>query len=125
MKVNIELIKELNYQLETKPKKLLHLFGYLHDSKVEIITFDFESMVLKIKLDDFYANFIDLPEYKDLKKVYFNVMLNDKLDINIDILKDMKLSIYEIKMQEELLEILFSPSGFIKLSFKKMYLSLK
>jgi len=125
MRGKIELIKELNYQLKMKPKELLESFGYLHDSEVEKMTFDFKYMTLKIKLDDFYANFMDLPEYKDLKKVYFNINLDDKLDINIDMFKDITLNIYEIKIQEEFLEILLSPSGFIKLSFRKLFLSLE
>lgn len=112
----------LNLNLMKSPKEFFDAFGGLHDAQVLSLNFNFEDDSLKVLIDDLYANFLNLPEYKDIKNVYLIISGCKILDINIELLGD-ELKIYDIYIEQSQMKIEFSPAGFLKLEFKEMYLT--
>ena len=54
-------------------KEFFDSLGGLHDSKIETIIFNNKSSLFRILIDDFYSNFLGLPEYIELKNIYLNI----------------------------------------------------
>jgi len=119
-----KLLYKLNNNLAKNPKEFFNALGGLHDSKIKIITIDIINSNIKLLIDDLYANFINLPKYKDCKNIFLLIEF-DKLDINLDHLNKEEISVYDIEINKDLLKILTSPSGYIKVNFKDICFSFK
>jgi len=117
-----KLISALNKDIELDSKSFFESFGGLHDSEVFKICYERKDSVLIIEIEDFYSNFLGLPEYQDLKDVILCIKIDKKLDINIDLLDSSNLSIYDVLITANSMKILFAPSGFIELSFSDIRL---
>ena len=117
------LLDELNENLKISPKDFFHNLGVLHDCEIKDLFYAKEESLLKIYLDDVYSGFLDLPEYKDLKNVYLNFVIESFIEINIDSFNDNKLRIYDIEFKGKTIFLNFSPSGNINLDYKMIFLS--
>ena len=118
----MNLLEVLNSNLEKNATETFFSLGGIHDAIVEDIKIDFLSSTIWVKMNDLYANFLNLPEYQNLKAVYLNISQFQNLEINVDLI-DNDISIYQIEVENEHLEVLFSPSGFMKLKFEKLSFS--
>ncbi len=123
MNGDISILDDLNLQLKKNPKEFFNSFGGLHDAIVKNCIFNHNNDTLVLCIDDLYSNFVGLPEYKNVKNIDLTFSLDDKLDINIDLLNKDKLKIYDIEINDRKTKISFSPSGYIELSFKEIKFS--
>jgi len=117
-----KLLYELNKKLKINPRDFFNTLGGLHDSQIKVITVDIIKSTVQLYIDDLYSNFIDLPEYRDVKNIYFNIKTNN-LDINLDCFNKEEIYIYDIEVNNDLLKIFISPSGYIKVTFEEIYFS--
>ena len=117
-----KLLHDINKELENNPKDFFNTLGGLHDSQIKVITVDIIKSTIQLYIDDLYSNFINLPEYIDVKNIYFNIKINN-LDINLDRFNKEEIYIYDIEVNNDLLKIFISPSGYIKVTFEEIYFS--
>ncbi len=111
-----DLLKQMQMMLTQDTQSFFEHLGGLHGSEVLSIFFNEQKKECMIKVDDLYANFVGLPEYKNLKNI---TLLIDVKGYNICIDKqaDDVLSIYDVEIKNDYLKVLFSPSGYLEICF--------
>lgn len=116
-----DLLKEMQNMLMQDSKSFFELLGGLHGSEVLNIFFNEQKKECTIQIDDLYANFLELPEYKDLKNVSFTISTKS-YNICLDKQDDDVISIYDVEISNNYLKILFLPSGYLEVYFFDIHL---
>jgi hypothetical protein len=92
--------------------------GGLHDAKVASIAWQPITKTLEFVLEDFYSNFLGMPEYPGLRTG--RILLQGVSELSMDISSDDKLKIFEFLPSTEddgYITVLLSPSGKIVAKF--------
>jgi hypothetical protein len=117
-------INELEEYLQKNPQEFFSDFGGLHDSEVLEVRIDHVNKKLAMKIDDLYANFFGLPEYKELNEVMLSIEYNGQYDFHLDQVEDNILLIYDVEFENGLIKVSFSPSGYFKCEYKNFNLEM-
>jgi len=106
-----------NEIIKSEFKRYFDRLGGLHDATIKKIIINFESHTLEVIISDPLVNFKGLHEYKYIQnlKYIFHFKTLNITEIEYD--KD-SVSIYDVFVQDETIEILISPCGKVNICAK-------
>jgi len=119
----MNLLNKNNYIIKDY-KNFFEKYGGFHDAQVSKLNIDLKTNLLTLVLNDPLVNFKGFENYKYIQNMQI-IFETNLVNIKLQNLFETIFYIYDIIIQNNNVEIQFSPSGKIKLELKKDYIMVK